>query len=145
MTNMKLLALRVGTCLGGLVLVTASTFAAVTDLRLSKSGADVVLTWSTGASTFRVFRSETAVFMSGNGLVAQGLSTAPASDPAGLLGPRLTFYQVLGSDEPDPPLYGTQPTLARSRRLRCLCLSGSTPKTTMGSVRRWVGPTSPGP
>ena len=109
---MRVVAIRIGTCLAGFLLATQWGFTEVTDLRLSKSGTDVVLSWTTGLSSFRALRSETAVFMSGNARVAEGLTTGPATDTGALLSPRLFFYQVLGSDDPDPPLYDLNPPRA---------------------------------
>ena len=36
-------------------------------------------------------------------------------------------------------------SFSRKSKILSVVLIGLTPKTTMGSVRRWVGPTSPGP
>lgn len=95
----------------GFFLAARRGFAEVTNLRLARSGDDVVLTWTwtTAPSPFRVLGSKTALFMSGNRNVAEELATSPATDIRALVSPDPCFYQVLGSDEVDPHLYELNP------------------------------------
>jgi hypothetical protein len=100
---------RTGTVLAAFLLATTAGFAEITDLRLSKSGNNVELEWTTGTSPYRVLRSLTAVFMSGNASVAEGVVVGSATDPGALLAAESYFYQVLGADEANPPLYDLNP------------------------------------
>lgn len=102
-------AIRTGTCLAAFLFATTAGFAEVTDLQLSKSGNNVALEWTTGTSPYRVIRSLTAVFMSGNTSVAEGGVTGSATDPGALLAAESYFYQVLGADDANPPLYDLNP------------------------------------
>lgn len=101
--------IRTGACLVVLLFATIAGFAEVTDLQVSRSGTDVALEWTTGASPYRVIRSLTAVFMSGNAGVAEGIVTGRATDPEALAAAESYFYQVLGADEPNPPLFDLNP------------------------------------
>ena len=56
------------------------TRAQITDLMLSKAGDDVELDWNTGSSPYRVLRSDTPTFVSGNRIVAADVATGPVTD-----------------------------------------------------------------
>ncbi len=111
---MKKTALRSGAGLAFLVLMTTSV-AQVSDLMLSKSANNVDLAWTTGTSPYRVIRSLDPRFISGNASVAGNLALGNATDPAALLATESYFYQVLGDNEPNPPLYdANEPRLVPS-------------------------------
>ncbi|NJL29071.1 MAG: hypothetical protein HC897_14900, partial [Thermoanaerobaculia bacterium] len=86
--------------------------AQVTDLVITDSGMDAVLTWTTGTPPFRVLRSQSPTFSSENRLVAEGLLGLTATD-AGAIEPGEPdhFYLVLGAGEPDPPGYVSSPPI----------------------------------
>lgn len=98
-------ALRSGAGLAVLVLMTTEGTAAVTDLVLSKSANNVELHWTTGTTPYRVIRSRDSSFISGNASVAQGVVTGNTTDPNALSPLESYFYQVLDSNESNPPLY----------------------------------------
>ncbi len=81
----------------------------VTDLEVTKTGNDVVLSWTTGTPNFRVLRSRTPTFMSGNAAIAEGLGGSPATDSGAASTADLYFYQVVGAGEPSPGLYDLNP------------------------------------
>lgn len=101
--------LRIGSCFAGLLLAVSSPFAQVTDLEVTKSGNDVVLNWTTGTPNFRVLRSRTPNFMSGNATVAEDLAASPSTDSGAAATADLYFYQVIGSGEPSPGLFELNP------------------------------------
>lgn len=92
------------------LLLTASLWVAspvlgdVTDLLITESGDDAVLTWATGAAPWRVLRSESPNFFSGNQLVATGLAVPAFTDVDALApGRQSYFYLVLEGGQANPP------------------------------------------
>ncbi|NJL27686.1 MAG: hypothetical protein HC897_07190, partial [Thermoanaerobaculia bacterium] len=84
--------------------------AQVTDLVVTDSGADAVLTWTTGTPPFRVLRSQSPTFSSENRLVAEGLLGLTATDVGAIEpGEPDHFYVVLGDGDADPPGYVSSP------------------------------------
>jgi len=101
--------MRIGICLAVIALATSFSVADVTDLEVTRSGNDVVLSWTTGTPNFRVLRSRTPNFMSGNATLAEALAASPATDAGAAATPDLYFYQVVGSGEPSPGLFDLNP------------------------------------
>lgn len=83
------------------------TQAQVTDLTLGKSGDDVVLDWTTGTSPYRVVRSDTPIFLSGNRVLADDVATGPATDNDAVTTTESYFYQIVatGDGEENPGLF----------------------------------------
>lgn len=82
----------------------------VTDLSVVEDGQDAVLTWGTGASPYRVYRSASPDFFFGNRIVAQGLAVQTATDPNALQpGSHSHYYAVFVNGQPDPPGFITNP------------------------------------
>ncbi|MCP3982257.1 MAG: hypothetical protein GY716_23375 [bacterium] len=102
---MRKTALRSGVGLALLIFMTLEGNAQVSDLVLDKSGNNVELQWTTGTTPHRVLRSLSPVFMSGNVSVASGVTTGGATDAGALVELESYFYQVLDSDDTNPPLY----------------------------------------
>ena len=94
-----------------LILLLAATPALpdVTDLQVTRSGNNVVLSWTTGTPNFRVLRSRTPNFMSGNVTVAEGLAGSPSTDVGAASTAELYFYQVVGAGDPSPGLFDLNP------------------------------------
>ena len=84
-------------------------FPDVTDLQVTKSGNNVVLSWTTGTPNFRVLRSRTPSFMSGNVTVAEALAGSPSTDVGAAGTAELYFYQVVGAEDPSPGLFDLNP------------------------------------
>ncbi len=101
--------MRIGISLTVLALAASSSLADVTDLEVTKAGNDVVLSWTTGTPNFRVLRSRTPNFMSGNVSVAEALAGSPATDSGAAATADLYFYQVVGAGEPSPGLFDLNP------------------------------------
>lgn len=81
----------------------------VSDLHANKAGSDVTMTWTTGTSPYRVLRSITPNFMSGNATVAQGVAVGSATDTGAAAQHESYFYQIVSSGDPDPLLFGLNP------------------------------------
>ncbi|NJL29361.1 MAG: hypothetical protein HC897_16470 [Thermoanaerobaculia bacterium] len=77
--------------------------AQVTDLVVTDSGADAVLTWTTGTPPFRVLRTDNPAHGQRNRFVAEGISGFSVID-VGAIGPGVNdhFYVVLGDGDPFP-------------------------------------------
>lgn len=104
---------RVGRLLSvWLVLGLAPAGAQVTDLVVSRSNDDAVLTWATGTPPFRVLRSQSPTFDTENRLVAEGLFGLTATDVEAF-GPSEPgyFYVVVSNGEPDPPGFIANPPI----------------------------------
>ncbi|MBZ0090262.1 MAG: IPT/TIG domain-containing protein, partial [Thermoanaerobaculia bacterium] len=84
--------------------------AQVTDLSVNENGQDAVLTWGTGASPYRVYRSASPDFFFGNRVVAQGLAAPTATDPSALQpGSHSYYYAVYVDGQSDPQGFTTNP------------------------------------
>lgn len=98
-----------GTCLAGLLLGGGPLAAEVSDLQVNKSGSDAAMSWTTGTSPYKVLRSLTPNFMSGNATVAQGLASTFVADVGALARPESYFYQVISAGDPNPGLFDLNP------------------------------------
>ena len=75
----------------------------MTDFEVFETGEDALLTWSTGTPPFRVIRSDTPNFLSGNRLLAQDFGGNALTDVEALAhGKQSHFYRVLEAGEADP-------------------------------------------
>lgn len=82
----------------------------MTDLAVFETGEDALLTWNTGTPPFRVLRSDTPNFFSGNRLVAQDFAGNALTDVEALAhGKPSHFYRVLEAGEADPPGFALNP------------------------------------
>ena len=95
-----------------LLTLASLAYSQVTDLEVTRSGNDVVLNWTTGTPNFRVLRSRTPNFMSGNATVAANLAGSPATDAGAAASVNLYYYQVVGAGEPSPGLFDLNPPRA---------------------------------
>ncbi len=80
-------------------------FPQVTDFQLAKSQDDVEIVWNTGTAPFRVLRSQTPTFISGNYIVAPNVPGGPIFDGNALGAEESYFYQVVAAGQASPGLY----------------------------------------
>lgn len=101
----------------------ALPLAAQVSLTVTKSGSDVVLTWTGGTGPYEVIRSSSPTMTARTATVASG-ATSPVSDTGGMTrGAFIEYYQV--SDSTAPTVAITTPADAFSSSLPCVCATGT--------------------
>ena len=82
----------------------APALADVTDLVVTESGEDAVLSWSTGTPPWRILRSDSPDFFNGNALLAEGFALSSFTDVQALSCCNPSYYYlVLEDGQSNPP------------------------------------------
>ena len=89
---MRRTLILIGTCLAVFLAGGGPSASEVSDLHIDKSGSDAAMTWTTGTSSYKVLRTITPNFMSGNATVVEGLASTSATDGGALTTPESYFY-----------------------------------------------------
>ena len=102
----------------------------VTDLEVTESGSDIVLTWATGIGPYRVLRSATPDFYFDNEVIAPQPAVSPVTYPDGADTSNQTFYMnVMVVAEADPPGFIANPPSIQPPHLSSLTPNSGPPGT----------------
>ena len=111
-----------------LALISLPTLAQTVSLTVTKSGADVVLTWTGGTGPYQVLRSSSPSMSIRTAVVADA-ATSPTTDAGGATrGASVEYYQV--SEAARPTVAIATPAPGFTATGPCLCATGTSTSAT---------------